>query len=232
MKNRIKNMVVTKRRLQETRSTTSSSTASYPGISGEGGPSAVVSSAPAGPSPGVVDSPVVVLPELDLPGPSGSSTGGGGTIELIEDVPLSALGNIQEKGKLVGKELKGNRVFDISTVASTLESAVVCRYCGSDSKMFESFKNKRGMVSRISFECINKRCFNVKLLSDPRSDKAKKLNKASVLAARTAGIGRRGLQTIMACMDLLPPVTARAYSEHNKTLAEEGVLAVGDECEM
>ena len=157
MKNRIKNMVVTKRRLQETRSTTSSSVASYPGISGEGGPSAVVSSAPTGPSPaspGVVDSPVVVLPELDLPGPSGSSTGGGGTIELIEDVPLSALGNIQEKGKLVGKELKGNRVFDISTVASTLESAVVCRYCGSDSKMFESFKNKRGMVSRISFECI------------------------------------------------------------------------------
>ena len=49
------------------------STAQSPGIFGKGWPSAGVS-APSGSSPGVVDSPTVASPELDLPGPSGSTT--------------------------------------------------------------------------------------------------------------------------------------------------------------
>ena len=44
-----------------------------PGISGDGQPSAGVS-APTRPSPRVVDSPMVASPELDLPGPCGSTT--------------------------------------------------------------------------------------------------------------------------------------------------------------
>ena len=70
--------VVKWRRLQESTSTTStassSSTSTPPGISGSGGPSTGVSSAPTGPSPGVIDSPVVVPLELDQPGPSGVSS--------------------------------------------------------------------------------------------------------------------------------------------------------------
>ena len=55
-----------KRRLEGT--TTNISIARAPGISGEGGPSAGIS-AP-------IDSPAVIPPELDLPGPSGTSEGG------------------------------------------------------------------------------------------------------------------------------------------------------------
>ena len=51
--------------------------------------------------------------------------------------------------------------------------------------------------------------------------KTKTLNKSSVAAARHAGIGRRGLQTFTASTDMLPPITARAYSSHNKQIAED-----------
>ena len=87
------------------------------------------------------------------------------------------------------------------------------------------------MVSRISLNCTNTKCNREKLLSDPRSQKTKTLNKTPVAAARHAGIGRRGwdLQTFAASMDMLPPtpITARAYSVHNKQIAEE-VEKVGE----
>ena len=47
---------------------------------------------------------------------------------------------------------------------------------------------------------------------------AKILNKQSVLAARNSCLGRRGLEAFTACLDLLPPVTAKPYSEHNKNV--------------
>ena len=207
-------------------STATTSTAQASGSSGEGGPT-VGESAPTGPSPTVVDSPVVIPPELDLPGPSGS------TLEEDEEedqeIPLSAsqrkLGKLV-KGNLAGDEMQGNRVLDISTVASGVESLAVCRFCNCDLKMCESFENRRGMVSRISLKCTNLNCTHEKLLSNPRSQKATSLNKSSVAAGRHAGIGRRGLQTFTASMDMLPPITARAYSLHNKQIAED-VSAVG-----
>ena len=103
-----------RRRLEAT--TTSTSTAQVSGSSGEGGPTAG-ESALTGPSPTVVDSPLVIPPELDLPGPSGST----------EEVPPSAseevpppatqrkLGSLGEKGNPSGEELQGRRVLDIST---------------------------------------------------------------------------------------------------------------------
>ena len=208
-----------------TTATATTSTAQASGSSGEGGPT-VGESAPAGPSPTVVDSPVVIPPELDLPGPSGS------TLEEEEeemeeeemDIPQSAsrrkLGKLV-KGNLAGVELQGNRVLDISTVASAVDNFAKCGFCNSALEVRESFENRRGIVSRISLKCTNTNCNHEKLFSDPRSQKAKTLNKTSVAAARHAGIGRRGLQTFAASMDMLPPITARAYSLHNKQIADE-----------
>ena len=224
-----------KRRRLEDSTTASSST---PGISGSGEPSTGVS-APARPSPGEVGPAVEVPPELDLPGPSVVSsetplagTGGGATIEIIEDMPTSAslkkLGDLGEKGNLAGKPLEGNRVLNISTVASELSRDVVCRYCGSDMVLSERFGNRNGMVSRISFDCTNENCKHSTLLSDPRSTEAKILNKQSVLSARNSCLGRRGLEVLTACLDLLPPVTAKPYSEHNKNV-REAVIAVTED---
>ena len=173
-------------------STATTSTAQASGSSGEGRPT-VGESAPAGPSPTVVDSPVVIPPELDLPGPSGTST-----LEEEEeemDIPESAsqkkLGKLV-KGNLAGEELQGNRVLDISTVASAVDNFAKCGFCNSALEVRESFENRRGMVSRISLNCTNTNCNHEKLFSDPRSQKAKILNKTSVAAARHAGMGRRG----------------------------------------
>ena len=220
-----------KRRRQEptaTTSTATTSTAQDSGSSGEGGPT-VGESAPAGPSPTVVDSPVVIPPELDLPGPSGTSTLEEEEMEEEEeeeeeDIPQSAsqkkLGKLV-KGKLAGEELQGNRVLDISTLASAVENFALCCFCNSALAVRESFENRHGMVSRISLKCTNTNCNHEKLFSDPRSQKAKILNKTSVAAGRHAGMGRRGLQTFTASLDLLPPITARAYSVHNKQIADE-----------
>ena len=218
-KDHLEKMREAKRRRRELISTPTS-TAQASGSSGEGGPT-VGESAPAGPSPTVVDSPVVIPPELDLPGPSGS------TLDEDEEIPLSASQRKLVKGNLAGEKLQGNRVLDISTVASVVESGLVCRFCNCDVNMCESFENRRGMVSRISYKCTNKNCTNEKLLSDPRSQKAKTLNKASVAAARHSGLGRRGLQMFTASMDMLPPITARAYSEYNKQIAEEDETELG-----
>ena len=144
-----------RRRLEAT--TTSTSTTLVSGSSGEGGPTAG-ESALTGHSPTVVDSPLVIPPELDPPGPSGST----------EEVPPSASEEVQlsasqrKLGSLGGKgntrvELQGSRVLDISTVASAIERGAVCRICYSKLKVCESLKN---MVSRITFECTNKNCKN------------------------------------------------------------------------
>ena len=65
-------------------------------------------SAPTGPNPGVVDFPVVVSPELDLPGHSGSTTE-----DILPTASQWKLGNLEERGKFTEEELKGNRVLDI-----------------------------------------------------------------------------------------------------------------------
>ena len=209
-----------RRRLEAT--TTSTSTAQVSGSSGEGGPTAG-ESALTGPSPTVVDSPLVTPPELDLPGPSGTTT------EEVppstsEEVTVSAtqrkLGSLGVKGNPSGEEMQGRRVLDLPTLASAIQRGAVCVTCHSKLKVIESFKNRRGMVSRITFECTNKYCNNEEFLSDPRSQNATALNTTVCLAARSAGLGRRGLQIAMASLDLLPPITGRAYSEHNTQIAK------------
>ena len=77
------------------------------------------------------------------------------------------------------------------------------------------------MVARITTKCTNKHCKKKNFLSDPKAKKTTTLNKTAVLAARSAGLGRRGLQTVTDSLDLLPPITGRAYSEHNKQIAED-----------
>ena len=214
-----------RRRLEATTtstSTASTSTTQVSGSSGEGGPTAGESPL-TGPSPTVVDSPLVIPPELDLPGPSGSTT------EEVppsasEEVPPSAtqrkLGSLGEKGNPNGEEMQGRRVLDLPTVASAIQRGAVCVSCHSKLKVNESFKNRRGMVSRITFECTNKHCKNEEFLSDPMSQKTTALNRTAVLTARSAGLGRRGLHITMASLDLLPPVTGRAYFEHNTQIAK------------
>ena len=83
-----------------------------------------------------------------------------------------------------------------------MESGSVYRFSHSDVKMCESFQNRCGMVSRISYKCTNKSCKNKKLLSNPRSQKAKTLT--SVSRCKSAGLGRRGHQMITASKDMYP----------------------------
>ena len=81
-----------------------STSSTPPGSSDSGGPSTGVSSAPTGPSLGVVDSPVVVPVELDQPGPSGVSTeevgAGDGTTAIKLVGPSASHKKLGELGDL------------------------------------------------------------------------------------------------------------------------------------
>ena len=96
-------------------------------------------------------------------------------------------------------------MLDISTVASTIETSHVCRFCHSDLKVCESFKNRRGMVARITCKCTNKHCKTEKFLSDPKAQTTTTLNKTAVLAARSAGLGRRVFRRLRLPWTFYPP---------------------------
>ena len=65
-------------------------------------------------------------------------------------------------GNLAGEKLQGEAARESSAgyfhCASVVESDFVCCFCHSDVKMCASFENRRGMVSRISYECKIKNC--------------------------------------------------------------------------
>ena len=99
------------------------------------------------------------------------------------------------------------------TSPSAVENFEKCGFCNCALEVRNSFENRRGMVSRISLNCTNTNCNREKLLSDPRSQKTKTVNKTPVAAARHARIGRRGwdLQTFEASLVMLPPITATIF---------------------
>ena len=89
----------------------------------------------------------------------------------------------------------------ISTMASAMESGLVCRHCHSNNN-----NNKKSVAW----------CQGLVLSKIIKGKKTK--TTTHVLASRSTGIGRRGLKMIMGCMDLLPPITSRADREHKAEL--------------
>ena len=75
----------------------------------------------------------------------------------------------------------------------------------------------------LKISCTNTACKKEAVLSDPYSSNAKGLNTRSIMGMRSIGRGRDHLELFCGLMDMLPPVTAVSYSEHNKRLAEVSV---------
>ena len=75
-------------------------------------------------------------------------------------------------------------------------------------------------MSRLSIQCSSPTCSTAAYLTDPYSEEAKALNTSSALGMQMTGRGRSGLETFWAIMDMLPPVSATSYSEHNSRIRE------------
>ena len=79
---------------------------------------------------------------------------------------------------------------------------------------------RRGLVSKLTVCCTSTACTNNAAVSDPYVSDAKCLNARSVLGMREIGKGRNSLETFCGMMDMLPPVSIPAFSDHNRHLSE------------
>lgn len=113
---------------------------------------------------------------------------------------------------------EGNRIVSLSALAG-LADVLKCPKCSSRLICNEGVGNRRGLVTKISFDCEGE-CGWQHLLTNPYTKESKGLNTKSVFGSRMMGKGRTGIEAIACCLDLPPPVVGSAYSEHNKFLAE------------
>ncbi len=60
-------------------------------------------------------------------------------------------------------------------------------------------------------------------ISDPYAPDAKQLNARSVMAMQAIGRGQTSLQSFCGLMDILPPLAAHSYKQHNKQLAQHSM---------
>ncbi|KAL7289538.1 hypothetical protein TKK_0016512 [Trichogramma kaykai] len=100
------------------------------------------------------------------------------------------------------------RLVDLSLLLPFLQKNVFCQ-CGAKFVFDET--SIRGLGFELKFECTNKKCqFSSSVLSSKLVGPKKNIyevNRRSVLASRTAGLGLTGLQTICGIMELPQPVT-------------------------
>ena len=67
-------------------------------------------------------------------------------------------------------------------------------------------------------KCSLPSCSWLASISDPHSNEDTALNDAAILGMCMAGLGHRALDELSACIGMLPPLTAPAWSLHNKKL--------------
>ena len=66
-------------------------------------------------------------------------------------------------------------------------------------------------------------CDKKAVISDPYAPYAKQLNARSVMVMQAIGRGQTSPQSFCGLMDILPPVVAHSYKQHNKQLAQHSM---------
>ena len=111
-------------------------------------------------------------------------------------------------------KMKGYRLVDCKNLLDAIMKISVCNGCGAPLTVRESLVSRRGLVSKLMICCTNTRCGKKAAVCDPYATKSKLLNTRSVMSMRAIGRGLNPLQSFCAMMDMLPPVTGRAYRDH------------------
>lgn len=126
-------------------------------------------------------------------------------------------------------ELKGYRLVNCQVLSTALSHLAKCCKFASSLKLTEDLSCRRGLVSRLSIQCSNIACGAKAHVCDPYSN-AKHLNGRSVLGMRLSGRGKSTMDKFCAVMDMLPPVTAKSYTDHCTTIqCESEVFALASQ---
>ena len=153
--------------------------------------------------------------KLALSPPLPKTTPSVGERRLPASTPLSPRDTVPTEA-----EMEGYRLVRCEALADAVSEVGKCRECESPLTVREELGCRRGLVSRLSIQCSSLTCSTAAYLTDPYSEEAKALNTSSVLGMRMIGRGRSGLETFCAIMNMLPPVSATSYSEHNSRIRE------------
>ena len=117
---------------------------------------------------------------------------------------------------VAGREMHGYRFMSCKQLDAGLQKIGRCCSCSSPLQLTESFSKRKGLVSKISIVCSNPECLESVTVSDPSTVEATNLNVRSVLGMRMIGCGRTKLDTYMACMEMLPPLSPSAWTDYNR----------------
>lgn len=120
-------------------------------------------------------------------------------------------------------EMKGYRLIDCAELLKGVSGIGLCDACGTRLTVRDNLVARRGLVSKLMICCPNTAYNKESSISDPYSETAKSLNARSVLAMRTIGRGHNSLESFCGVMDMLPPLTLRAFSAHNRVHAAKVV---------
>ena len=157
------------------------------------------------------------LLQVAPPDPSTPSTSSGVGVSTVSS-STAGPSNPSSSESAAGKEMHGYRLISCKLLDAGLQKIGRCCSCSSPLQLTESFSKRKGLVSNISIVCSNPECNESVSVSDPSSDEATNLNKKSVFGMRMIGCGRTKLDTFMACMEMLPPLSPAAWTEYNNQI--------------
>ena len=115
-------------------------------------------------------------------------------------------------------EMKGYRLVSCDRLSGAVSEIAVCSLCTSPLTVEENLVVRRGLVSKLTICCTARK--KEAVVSDPYTSDAKSLNGRSVLGVREIGRGRNSLGSFCGIMDMLPPLSIPAYTDHNCCLAK------------
>ena len=114
-------------------------------------------------------------------------------------------------------KVQGYRLIDMSILNNIIQ-LLACPHCCHESlSIKELTKKKRGFASTLVVVCSNCKYCNEFLTSKICNNKAGcDVNRRSVYAMRSIGVGYTGLRKFAMLMNMPPPMTANNYSKINK----------------
>jgi len=137
-------------------------------------------------------------------------------INLSETILISPQ-KVRQERKKRKFTVSGNRFVDIGILANLITETLACPVCFTNSTMTMNQTLHYGSAHKYEIECI---CgFTHSIWSSKKAaGKSFDINKRLIYAMRSIGVGYSGLKKFCFLMNIPPPLTARNYKKHIRSL--------------
>ena len=116
-------------------------------------------------------------------------------------------------------------VIDIKTLARCISSIAVCCLCHNALDLSEEDGTRRGLATRLKFQCRTETCENhihpISFDTTKKNGQSYDINLKNTLANRAIGKGRTASRTFCSIVGLSPPVTKQPWSNHTRSILEK-----------